>query len=520
MESEARSEAGSPGPGTGGAARFSLAGKSVLITGATGALGSARRPGAGQGRRGAHPGRRQRGGPGRAGRGAGGRAGRRGDRAPAAGDPGRRRGDGPASRCGRTARLDGVLVASGMNHVAPITAMDVGDFQRVQDANVRGSWLVCQAAGRQLIEQGRGGSVVLVSSTRGRLGHPAGYSAYCPSKAAVDLLARSLAAEWGPAQIRVNAIAPTVFRSDLTAWMYADDERGPGHPGGDAGPHPAGPASRARRPDRRRSSSCSATPRPSSPARCSTWTAATRHADRRSQPRQPRPRLPPGRRGWRRADGPGHRRGARGRRAGRDAVRRVARARVDEAVAAARPRYAGPPAAGRSTGSTDLPRAVTGADLVVEAVVEDLAVKQEVFAAVSAAAPAAVLATNTSVLPVTAIAERAHRAGAGPRHPLVEPAGPDPGGRGDPRPADLRRPDRPGDGAAGPPRQDAGAGPAGRTRDSSATGCSTPCGARRSPWSRTASATRRRWTWWPGTPSGCGWPGWARSRTPTTWGWT
>jgi len=122
--------------------------------------------------------------------------------------------------------LHGVLAASGMNHVAPITSMDVSDYQRVQDANVRGSWLVCQAAGRQLIEQGRGGSVVLVSSTRGRLGHPAGYSAYCASKAAVDLLAKSLAAEWGPAGIRVNAIAPTVFRSALTAWMYDDDERG------------------------------------------------------------------------------------------------------------------------------------------------------------------------------------------------------------------------------------------------------------------------------------------------------
>jgi len=122
--------------------------------------------------------------------------------------------------------LHGVLAASGVNHVAPITSMDVADFQRVQDANVRGSWLVCQAAGRQLIEQGLGGSVVLVSSTRGRLGHPAGYSAYCASKAAVDLLAKSLAAEWGPAGIRVNAIAPTVFRSALTAWMYEDDERG------------------------------------------------------------------------------------------------------------------------------------------------------------------------------------------------------------------------------------------------------------------------------------------------------
>jgi len=123
-------------------------------------------------------------------------------------------------------RLDGVLVASGMNKVAPITDMSADDFDAVMDANVRGSWLVCREAGRQLLAQGDGGSVVLVSSTRGKLGHPAGYSAYCPSKAAVDLLSKTLAAEWGPKGIRVNALAPTVFRSDLTAWMYADDEKG------------------------------------------------------------------------------------------------------------------------------------------------------------------------------------------------------------------------------------------------------------------------------------------------------
>jgi NAD(P)-dependent dehydrogenase (short-subunit alcohol dehydrogenase family) len=122
--------------------------------------------------------------------------------------------------------LDGVLVAAGLNHVEPITEMAVKDFERVMDANVRGSWLVCQAAGRQMLAQGQGGSVVLVSSTRGKLGHPGGYSAYCPSKAATDLLAKTLAAEWGAAGIRVNALAPTVFKSELTAWMYADDERG------------------------------------------------------------------------------------------------------------------------------------------------------------------------------------------------------------------------------------------------------------------------------------------------------
>jgi NAD(P)-dependent dehydrogenase (short-subunit alcohol dehydrogenase family) len=123
-------------------------------------------------------------------------------------------------------RVDGMLVASGMNKVAPIVDQSVEDWEAVMDANVRGSWLMCQAVGRVLLDQDEGGSVVLVSSTRGKLGHPAGYSAYCPSKAAVDLLGKTLAAEWGPSGIRVNVIAPTVFRSELTAWMYADDEKG------------------------------------------------------------------------------------------------------------------------------------------------------------------------------------------------------------------------------------------------------------------------------------------------------
>lgn len=122
-------------------------------------------------------------------------------------------------------RLDGMLVASGMNKVGLIQDQSVDDWESVMDANVKGSWLMAKAAAPVLIEQ-KHGSVVLVSSTRGRLGHPAGYTAYCPSKAAVDLLGKTLAAEWGPHQIRVNVLAPTVFRSELTAWMYADDDKG------------------------------------------------------------------------------------------------------------------------------------------------------------------------------------------------------------------------------------------------------------------------------------------------------
>lgn len=121
--------------------------------------------------------------------------------------------------------LDIVVSGSGTNIRAPIVDQPAEDWDAVMDVNVRQSWLLCRAAGRVLIEQGRGGKVILMSSTRATLG-AANYSAYCPSKAAIDLLARSLACEWGPHNIQVNAIAPALFRSELTDWMYLDDADG------------------------------------------------------------------------------------------------------------------------------------------------------------------------------------------------------------------------------------------------------------------------------------------------------
>lgn len=70
--------------------------------------------------------------------------------------------------------LDILVVASGANDVAPIAEMDHARFQAVMQANVDGAWLIAQAAGRQMIAQGRGGKVILTSSARGKLGHPAG----------------------------------------------------------------------------------------------------------------------------------------------------------------------------------------------------------------------------------------------------------------------------------------------------------------------------------------------------------
>ena len=121
--------------------------------------------------------------------------------------------------------VDILVVASGLNKVSKIADQKYDDYLEVMDANVNQTWLMARAAGRQMLKQGRGGKVILSSSARGLLGHPAGYTAYCASKSAVDGITKALGCEWGETGITVNALGPTVFRSPLTAWMYEDTER-------------------------------------------------------------------------------------------------------------------------------------------------------------------------------------------------------------------------------------------------------------------------------------------------------
>jgi NAD(P)-dependent dehydrogenase (short-subunit alcohol dehydrogenase family) len=128
----------------------------------------------------------------------------------------------------RFGRVDILVVASGQNKVSKIVDQRPEDFLDVMDANVTQSWLIARAAGRQMLKQGQGGKVILMSSARGLLGHPAGYTAYCASKSAVDGITKALGCEWGDTGITVNALGPTVFRSPLTQWMFEDSDRAKG----------------------------------------------------------------------------------------------------------------------------------------------------------------------------------------------------------------------------------------------------------------------------------------------------
>ena len=120
-------------------------------------------------------------------------------------------------------RIDILVVASGINQVSKVDEMSPDTFSTVMDVNVTQSWLMAREVTKQMKNQGEGGKIVLVSSARGLLGHPAGYTAYCASKSAVDGITKALGCELGVTGITVNAIAPTVFRSPLTSWMFEDN---------------------------------------------------------------------------------------------------------------------------------------------------------------------------------------------------------------------------------------------------------------------------------------------------------
>ncbi|MFX0210320.1 MAG: SDR family NAD(P)-dependent oxidoreductase, partial [Candidatus Hodarchaeota archaeon] len=97
------------------------------------------------------------------------------------------------------------------------------DWTKVIDTNVTGMFLCNQEVGKVMIKQ-RKGKIINISSVRGRYGLPRNYVAYCTSKGAVDMITRTLACEWAKFNVLVNAIAPTVIETPLTAHILANPE--------------------------------------------------------------------------------------------------------------------------------------------------------------------------------------------------------------------------------------------------------------------------------------------------------
>ncbi|MCW2492597.1 MAG: 3-oxoacyl-ACP reductase [Frankiales bacterium] len=96
-------------------------------------------------------------------------------------------------------------------------ALEVTDEQwrQVMDINVDAVWMSCQTFGRHMMDRGRGSIVNIGSMSAQIVNRPQWQPGYNASKAAVHHLTRSLAAEWAPAGVRVNALAPGYIKTDM-----------------------------------------------------------------------------------------------------------------------------------------------------------------------------------------------------------------------------------------------------------------------------------------------------------------
>jgi NAD(P)-dependent dehydrogenase (short-subunit alcohol dehydrogenase family) len=109
--------------------------------------------------------------------------------------------------------IDGLVNAAGITRRGPAADFPREDWDRVLAVNLTGTFLCCQAAGRRMLARGVG-AIVNVASIAGHIGLP-GTIAYIAAKGGVVMLTRGLAVEWASRGVRVNALSPSWFATDM-----------------------------------------------------------------------------------------------------------------------------------------------------------------------------------------------------------------------------------------------------------------------------------------------------------------
>ena len=113
----------------------------------------------------------------------------------------------------RWGRLDILINNAGINIRRPIEQLREEEWDLVRDTNLKGTWLCCRAVAEPMKRQGRG-RVINVSSMLGDVGL-AERTPYCSSKGGMTQLTRTLALEWAPFGITINALCPGPFATEI-----------------------------------------------------------------------------------------------------------------------------------------------------------------------------------------------------------------------------------------------------------------------------------------------------------------
>ena len=115
--------------------------------------------------------------------------------------------------------LDILINNAGYEEVSPSLDVDEALWDRISDTNLKGSFFCCKHAAKHMM--GRGGAIINVCSLTPYVGVPTAVP-YSSSKSGLLGMTRALSAEWAKDKIRVNAIAPGYFRTELTEEFYQD----------------------------------------------------------------------------------------------------------------------------------------------------------------------------------------------------------------------------------------------------------------------------------------------------------
>lgn len=115
----------------------------------------------------------------------------------------------------RFGQLDLVVANAGITLFGDFFEYKPADFARVMQVNLFGTFFLTQAAAKQMKAQGRGGSILLMSSVTGHQAHK-DLAAYSMTKAAIEMLARNLVIEISPYKININTIAPGATLTERT----------------------------------------------------------------------------------------------------------------------------------------------------------------------------------------------------------------------------------------------------------------------------------------------------------------